>query len=300
MTASKTFLIGLVAFGQVSMAWADDAGMIVNKAANFAAGKASSMTENSLKDYIPTAEVDIKFSDEYDISGGMLVLVPIFETDDNSNLMFSQGSLYHYDDRTTVNIGLGYRHITMDDKLLLGVNAFYDHEFPYDHQRASIGGELRTTVGEINTNYYWGMSGWKQGRPGTEERAMDGYDLELGVPLPYLPTTKARGTYFKWMPQSGSGGEHGFNYELSTEILPGFEISAGHRDYSRSNDENYAKLTLNVFDALAGGEKAFMSDQAYQLASIKEARYDKVRRENLIRKETRATSGNFVVTVTGF
>ena len=36
-----------------------------------------------------------------------------------------------------------------DDKLLLGVNTFYDQEFPYRHGRASLGLEARTTVGEV-------------------------------------------------------------------------------------------------------------------------------------------------------
>jgi adhesin/invasin len=37
---------------------------------------------------------------------------------------------------------------------MLGVNAFYDHEFPYDHGRYSIGLEARSTVGEVNANMY--------------------------------------------------------------------------------------------------------------------------------------------------
>ena len=37
---------------------------------------------------------------------------------------------------------------------MLGVNAFYDHEFPYDHGRYSIGLEARSTIGEINANMY--------------------------------------------------------------------------------------------------------------------------------------------------
>ena len=46
-------------------------------------------------------------------------------------------------------------------------------------------------------------------------------------------------------------------------------------------------------------EKPFFAKQPYQLASMLDHKYDKVRRENLIRKERRVL-GNFAVTASGF
>ena len=116
----------------------------------------------------------------------VLVLAPLSDPDDVKNTFFTQISTFYTDNRTTVNLGLGYRRLVYDNKILLGVNGFHDHEFPYDHQRTSIGLEARTTVGEINYNRYWGVSDWKDGRGGNEERALSGMDIEGGFPLPYF------------------------------------------------------------------------------------------------------------------
>jgi hypothetical protein len=46
-------------------------------------------------------------------------------------------------------------------------------------------------------------------------------------------------------------------------------------------------------------KKPFFTEKPYQLASMSDHKYDKVRRENLIRKERRVL-GNFAVTASGF
>ena len=33
---------------------------------------------------------------------------------------------------------------------MYGLNAFYDHEFDYDHSRASLGGEIKSSFLELN------------------------------------------------------------------------------------------------------------------------------------------------------
>ena len=95
-------------------------------------------------------------------------------------------SAFYQDNRTTLNAGLGYRRLAFDNTLMLGVNAFYDHEFPYDHGRTSLGFEARTTMGEINANKYWATTKDKVGKQGFTERALDGYDIEGGIALPYM------------------------------------------------------------------------------------------------------------------
>jgi hypothetical protein len=76
-----------------------------------------------------------------------LFLTPFFDLSKIQDTFFMQNSLFHKDNRTTINTGLGYRKLTLENNLLIGVNGFYDHEFPYNHGRTSLGLELRTTVG---------------------------------------------------------------------------------------------------------------------------------------------------------
>ena len=90
------------------------------------------------------------------VKGGVLVVRPLSDPSNITNTIFTQGSLYFSDEgRKTLNLGLGDRFLTLDNKLLLGANIFYDHEFPYDHGRTSLGLEAKSSVGEINYNKYF-------------------------------------------------------------------------------------------------------------------------------------------------
>jgi hypothetical protein len=76
-----------------------------------------------------------------------------------------------------------------DNTLLIGANLFYDHELDYDHQRASVGIEAISSVGSLRLNQYYGLSNKKKGLNDVNEEALDGQDIEVGAPLPYLPWT---------------------------------------------------------------------------------------------------------------
>ena len=103
------------------------------------------------------------------VTGGILVVAPLSDPKNIYNTVFMQGSFFiNHDDvyRKTINIGIGDRILTMDKKLLLGANVFYDQEFPYDHKRGSIGLEARSSVGELNANKYYRLSTWNGGYNG--------------------------------------------------------------------------------------------------------------------------------------
>ena len=76
------------------------------------------------------------------------MVAPLSDPDDIFNTYFTQGSVFYEDNRTTLNLGLGYRKLSDNKMLLTGINAFYDHEFPYDHGRTSIGFEARRRYGK--------------------------------------------------------------------------------------------------------------------------------------------------------
>ena len=47
--------------------------------------------------------------------------------DNPNSFIFNQINLNRFDDRTTLNLGLGYRRLNADETWMTGVNAFYDH-----------------------------------------------------------------------------------------------------------------------------------------------------------------------------
>jgi len=259
------------------------------------------LSEEWFHTFVPTAEIELEFSDDLKPVGTALVLVPLFERAESGDILFTQGSISRFDGRTTSNFGIGYRRPVLDNKLLLGVNSFYDYEWPYNHSRASVGGEIRTTVGEVNFNQYWGISGWKAVSNGFEERALDGYDVELGLSLPYMPRTKLYGKILEWTGQTGDFSEKGLIYSFEGEFLNGVFFEIGRKHYEKSHNDNFFTFRVNPVDLLLGSkrEKPFFAKKPYELASMLDHKYDKVRRENLIRKERRVVGG-FTVTASGF
>jgi adhesin/invasin len=83
-------------------------------------------------------------------------------------------------------------------------------------------------------------------------------------------------------------------------ILPGLAIEGGRRSYAGSTpDENFLRVSYNLIDMnTAKPSQPWFSERAYQLNSMEDRRYDKVRRENLIVKQKKSDS--FSVGVTGF
>ena len=125
---------------------------IKSKAVNELSKVGVGVAKSFLEQYFPTVEIGFTAGLNGKPVSSVLVLAPLSDPDDVKNTFFTQISTFYTDNRTTVNLGLGYRRLVYDNKILLGVNGFYDHEFPYDHQRTTIGLEARTTVGEINYN----------------------------------------------------------------------------------------------------------------------------------------------------
>lgn len=261
---------------------------------------ATGIAKSYLERYFPTVELQLNIFDYHKTQSGILILAPLWE--DDKNLIFTQDSVYHKDDRTTLNLGLGYRRLEWDKKLLLGVNTFYDYEFPYGNTRSSLGLEARTTVGEINFNQYWGISGWVNAANGLQERSLGGTDVEVGVPLPYMNWAKVYARAFDWYGVDGENDLKGTDVSLRAQIpvLPGLAVEAGHRSYTDSTpSENFLKVTYNLTDLLKTKKpEPWLSETAYNLSSMESHKYDKVRRENLIVKQRK--SGSFTFAVKGF
>ena len=266
---------------------------LIDKTKQDAINQATSLATTKTKSYLdtlfPTVEVSFESRDSAKPTTGILVVSPLSDRNDIFNTTFAQGSIFFNDGRQTINLGLGQRFLQLDKKLLLGINAFYDYEFPYDHQRASVGLEARSSVGEINANKYYGITKWKTGKDGFSERALDGQDIEGSVPLPYINWAKVSVRHFKYDAYDGIPDSKGNDYSLRAEvpILPGFTIEAGRRDYKDQSDENFIRLVWSPKAITEIKTQQLVNSETYTLTSMEDKRYDKVRRENIIVKQTR-------------
>ena len=216
-------------------------------------------------------------------------------SEDNSDLSFFQGSLFLHDsDRETFNIGLGQRYLSNDESILFGLNAFYDYEFDYEHQRFSIGAEIKSSILDLNYNQYFAQSSSKKGKNGKDEEAIDGYDVEIGAHLPYIPSMKA---YLKAFDFEVPGGNDFQGLEFSTLFkVPnsGFSFEIGHTDYDNHNDQSF--INLRYSNSIKNPGTSLFSSEAFERISMKDRIYEKVRRENIIKKK----GAGFTVKAGGF
>jgi hypothetical protein len=124
---------------------------------------------------------------------------PLYRSVDRTYTLFVQPRFLYTDDDWTANLGLGYRQLFLDQRILGGLNVFYDYAENHRHYRFGTGLELLTRHFELRTNGYFPLSGNRKVSDGTFykvfERALTGMDVEAGGPVPYLPFLKLYGSY---------------------------------------------------------------------------------------------------------
>jgi adhesin/invasin len=189
------------------------------------------------------------------------------------------------DDRETINFGIGKRKLVNNDTLLLGANLFYDYENDYSHSRSSLGIEAISSVGSFRLNQYFGLSGWKSGFGGIQEKALDGQDIEVGAPLPYLPWTNFAYRSFEWQGSDGVDDQKGDEISLEAKLPLGLNIEVGTRSNDGSTEDNdFVEVTWTCCNKNEQTEFG-VSDTAYNLTSVANQRFVKVKRQNLIVKQ---------------
>ena len=219
--------------------------------------------------------------------------------DNPNSFLFNQINLNRYDDRTTLNLGLGYRRLNADETWMTGVNAFYDHEFPDDHKRNGVGFEVVSSVLESRVNIYNGTTGYIKDKSGTDSKALDGRDMGFTVALPYMPGMKFGMNAVQWKGIDGLKDQKMRKYSLGGNLSDNLSLSYVRTDYKDTSKKDTDSITLNYTWAF-GQEKHVrptlftLADKAYEFKKLGAERHDLVKRENNIVKKRSGT-----LTVTG-
>lgn len=229
----------------------------------------------------------------------ILKVAPLMDNRQDGQVLFAQASVSRNEGRNTGNIGLAYRQLLANDTIILGINGFYDSEWTYEHERTSLGLEALTSVGDLRVNQYWAQSDAEIGKNGASERALDGFDVELAIPLPYLPRTKLTAKAFEYDGNGSNTEIEGEQYSLRTDLPFGMVFEGGTTSYDKDlQDQDFVSLSFNMTLGKSGNvsQAPFVSSRAYQLDAVTDRRFEKVRRANTI---TKTTGGTFRVTVSG-
>ena len=248
----------------------------LNSIKNNSINNAVKSLENLITDLVPNTEISITGAEQLKPQYEILTVQPL--RDDGENITFFQGSLLRWDgDRDTINLGLGQRKLFLNKNILVGLNAFYDHEFTIDHSRLGLGGEFLTSVGEFRINNYYANSNQRL-NAGNAEEAMSGSEYEFGTHVPYIPKLKVFGKKFNW--DAGSANLDGETY--SAQFSHGsLVLEAGVDQFDSGEDRAFFKITLAPSKGETSSSK-IIQDVAYRLDSVEEQKLTKVRRENKI------------------
>ena len=263
----------------------------------------TSKIEQSIEDRFRNVEIEITDLDGDDTRYSIFTVQPLYENLSAGRVTFFQGSIIALDDDETLNLGLGQRWLLNDGKAIAGLNIFYDNEWDVGHERMSIGGELLTSVGDIRVNSYKALTNDKTNDDGNEEKALDGMDMELALPLPYLPSTRIHAKAFEWEGEDGASDLEGDTISLRTALPYGFELEAGTTSYDNSarQDADFVTLSFNIarfHNQQYVAQPTLVSDQAYRLTDVTERRFEKVRRQNIIVKQlssSGASQGTIII-----
>ena len=257
-------------------AYADTSNDIINKLSD----KVSSFVENTLGG---DTEFSLEFPENDEVE---LELLKFKELDSSENQnSFSQFSLHtqevNDDTRFILNLGYGQRYISSDKSMITGMNAFIDYDTE-GHARTSLGVEAKAPILELTGNYYFGLSGVEK-IDGTNEKVLDGYELNLSSQLPYMPWTRINIQNYDFEKDKASENTGGNLVSLEMNLSPSiqFEASRNFIDTNGVEDENSFKIMYyNPPRNKTSLQDGFLSASAFEKGDVEAKMKDKVRRRN--------------------
>jgi hypothetical protein len=177
---------------------------------------------------------------------------------------------------------------------MLGVNSFVDYQKPYDHLRASIGGEIKTANLGLTANRYIPIGNSKKVNADSDalfidyqERVLGGYDVELSG---YVPQTNIELFAKRSVWQQYENAEDIFTDKYSAKYSPNklFSVEVGYakekRGQSLDTDGLECSVSINYnFDEPLDDQLKFNRIVNLTEKQVGDRLFEKVRRENNIR-----------------
>jgi hypothetical protein len=285
--------IGLVAIVPVHAG--EDTSNAIGQAMNALGQKIKSATAD-MPDWLKRTDINIEVQEDLKPLWSIETIQPIYQSGQLEHTVFFQGRLAHSDDDETLNLGFGYRHLLSNKTWLLGANTWYDVTHEHNHYRYGLGLEALGQYVDLRTNLYAAQSGEKTvqqtGGNTVTEQALDGWDLSLEAPLPYLPWARVMVKTYEW-DNEYSKNLHGEMLSIRMNITDNIEVEAGATDDNTDNAQGFMNLTWH-FGKPAGVEHtAFGKGSAnmFTARDLTKHTLDKVRRHHDIVVETRTNGG---------
>ena len=185
------------------------------------------------------------------------------------------------DTGTTLNVGVGYRRISKDDRRLYGAHLFYDHRFLNRHDRLSAGLEYMSGESEFRFNWYGSASDERvlDADLHTLERVSNGYTLEYGKTFKNARWARVYVEGYHWN-QDRQADKNGLRIGSEMQLTPRVSVDMGYNKPEHSSGGAYGKITFR----LAGAPMAWYGGKhrLEQSATVRDKMLNLVRRTNTV------------------
>jgi len=198
-----------------------------------------------------------------------------------NNVIFNQNSLNLHNNDQTINLGIGHRTLLNNDKVILGLNIFFDYAFDDSHQRNGAGLEVISSVFDLRSNIYDATSGIETVSTGKDEEAMDGWDVRLDYHLPIKANARLFAGLFEFENAAGSFELEGEKYGLNI-VSNNLDLEVGYIDDNKTGDGSFANLSY-VIPLGSNGSFSNNSSNYFEYVSVANRMYEPVKRENKIK-----------------
>ena len=182
---------------------------------------------------------------------------------------------------TTLNVGVGYRRISKDDRRLYGAHLFYDHRFLRHHDRLSGGLEYMSGESEFRFNWYGSASDERvlDANLHTLERVANGYTLEYGKTFKNARWARVYVEGYHWN-QERQADKNGLRVGSELQLTPRVSIDMGYNKPEHNSGGAYGKITFR----LAGSPVAWYGGKhrVEGAMSVRSKMLSLVRRNNTI------------------
>jgi len=182
---------------------------------------------------------------------------------------------------TTLNVGVGYRRISKDDRRLYGAHLFYDHRFLRHHDRLSGGLEYMSGESEFRFNWYGSASDERvlDTNLHTLERVANGYTLEYGKTFKNARWARVYVEGYHWN-QERQADKNGLRVGSELQLTPRVSIDMGYNKPEHNSGGAYGKITFR----LAGSPVAWYGGKhsVEGAMSVRSKMLSLVRRHNTI------------------
>ena len=174
---------------------------------------------------------------------------PLGHYDDRSrDVWFTQQRISRASDiGTTLNVGVGYRRISKDDRRLYGAHLFYDHRFLRHHDRLSWGLEYMSGESEFRFNWYGSASDERvlDANLHTLERVANGYTLEYGKTFKNARWARVYVEGYHWN-QERQADKNGLRIGSELQLTPRVSVDMGYNKPEHSSGGAYGKITFRL------------------------------------------------------